>query len=301
MNWLSRLKYSPFVTQLVVTRHCNLSCAYCNEYSNQAHPLPLKTLIKRANKLKSLGAYSITLTGGEPLTHPEIFELIRCCRYDLKFFRTTLISNGFLLTTDNIEKLNVAGLQDLQISVDGIYSNEQTKKSLSLLRKNLHHLKKLARFNVIVSSVVGACPPYEAVAVTKYTKRLGFRPRVLLIHDEDGQITLDREQMLAYNQIKDILPKHLYELSNYRDHLIKKGSAPFKCRAGSRYLYVDEDGKVRWCSQKKNLFEKDLMEYTHHDLRREFYSYKNCHTKCTLGCVRSASFFDEWRRQDFAR
>jgi len=257
--------------------------------------------MERARKLKELGAYSITLTGGEPLTHPDLFALIRFCRFQLKFFRTTLISNGFLLTPQIIESLNASGLQDLQISIDGIYATAQTKKTLSSLRSKLHELKNLARFNVIVSSVVGACPSHEAVAVTKYTKRLGFRPRVLLIHDEKGQIKLDQEQTLAYDQIKEILPHHLYEASNYRDRLIKNGSAPFKCRAGSRYLYVDELGFVRWCSQKKDSFKKDLREYTLKDLQREFHSYKNCHAKCTLGCVRSASFFDEWRSQKTSR
>jgi hypothetical protein len=82
--------------------------------------------------------------------------------------------------------------------------------------------------------------------------------------------------------------------------MIREGTAPFKCRAGSRYLYVDEDGMVSWCSQTRDFFRKDLMEYGFEDLKREFYSYKSCQDKCTLGCVRAASSVDGWRRQNFA-
>ncbi len=297
MNLLSRLKYAPFVTQLVVTRCCNLSCAYCNEFDSNAQAIDVDTLKARAQKLKKLGAFSITLTGGEPLTHPSIFELIKYCRHTLKFLRTTMISNGYLLTPAIIQQLNECGLQDLQISIDGVHANDTTKKSLASLKKKLDELKQHARFNVIVSAVIGACPSDESLSVAQYAKKIGFRPRVLLIHNHNGQIQLNKEQAHVYQRIKKLTPRHLYELSDYRERLITKGEAPFKCRAGSRYLYVDEQGLVRWCSQQRDLFERDLLDYTPEDLKREFYSYKKCHAKCTLGCVRSASFFDAWRRQ----
>jgi MoaA/NifB/PqqE/SkfB family radical SAM enzyme len=90
-----RIRFSPWFTQLVITRRCNLSCTYCNEFDKVSDPVPLATLKTRAEKLKSLGAYSINLTGGEPTMHPDLVELIRFCRYDLKFLRTSMISNGF--------------------------------------------------------------------------------------------------------------------------------------------------------------------------------------------------------------
>ena len=39
-------------------------------------------------------------------------------------------------------------------------------------------------------------------------------------------------------------------------------SAPFKCRAGSRYLYIDEFGNVNWCSQTRTVWSKPLANYT---------------------------------------
>jgi MoaA/NifB/PqqE/SkfB family radical SAM enzyme len=298
LNLLQRIRYSPWFSQLVVIRKCNLSCAYCNEFDKTSDPVPLDLLKARAKKLKKLGSFSINLTGGEPTMHPDLPELIRYCRYELKFLKTTMISNGFYLKKELIETLNESGLQDMQISIDGVKPNDVTVKVLDSLRKRLGYLKDYAKFNVVVSGVIGSCPPQETFEVIQYAKNMGFKPRVLLIHDHDGQVKLSAEELSVYEKIKKLIPKSFPEFSDYRDTMIQEGSAPFKCRAGSRYLYVDENGVVSWCSQTRNVFRKNLMDYSYADLKREFYSYKSCQDKCTLGCVRAASSVDEWRRQD---
>lgn len=298
MNLIQRIKYAPFFTQLVVIRKCNLSCTYCNEFDKTSEPVFLETLKQRAAKLKALGAFAICLTGGEPTMHPDFLELIRYCRHDLKFLRTSIITNGYYLTPELIQKLNDAGLQDMQISIDGVKPNDVTVKVLDALRKRLKFLQEHAKFNVIVSGVVGACPPEESFEVIQFAKNMGFRPRVLLIHDHDGQVKLSDEELRVYKRIKKMIPKNFREISDYRDQIIHEGSAPFKCRAGSRYLYVDENGIVSWCSQTRHVFRKDLMAYTFQDLREQFYSHKTCQDKCTLGCVRSSSAYDNWRGQN---
>ncbi len=298
VNFWQRVRYSPWFTQLVIIRKCNLSCTYCNEFDRTSEPVSFDLLKARATKLKSLGAYSINLTGGEPTLHPDLPNLISFCRNQLKFLKTSMISNGFLLKPPLIEKLNEAGLQDMQISIDGVQPNEMTIKVLDKLKKRLADLKKYARFNVVVSGVVGSCPPEESYEVIRYAKEMGFKPRVLLIHDHDGQVRLSAAERSAYDRIKKLIPRSFPEFSDYRHRMIKSGEAPFKCRAGSRYLYVDEYGKVAWCSQTRGYFSKDLMEYSYEDLRREFYTYKSCQDKCTLGCVRASSSVDGWRAQD---
>lgn len=297
MNVIQRLRYAPFFTQLVVIRRCNLSCTYCNEFDKTSSPIPLHTLKERAKKIKELGAFSICLTGGEPTMHPHLTDLICYCRSELGFFKTSLITNGYYLTPKMIKDLNEAGLQDLQISIDGVKPNKTTVKVLDCLKKRLQYLKDHAEFEVVVSGVIGACPPQESFQVIQYAKDMGFRPRVLLVHDGDGQVRLSNEELKVYASIKKMISRHLYEFSDYRYRMITNGRAPFKCRAGSRYLYVDEFGKVNWCSQTRAFFSKDLMDYTFYDLKEQFYSYKSCQDCCTLGCVRSSSAFDQWRGQ----
>lgn len=293
-----RLSYSPWFSQLVVVRRCNLSCTYCNEFDNSSEAIDSSLLKKRLKKLKKLGTFAINLTGGEPTLHPDLPHLIAYCRQDLKFLKTSMITNGFFLEPELIKELNEAGLQDMQISIDGVNPNKTTVKVLKSLHKRLEYLQEHARFNVVVSGVVGSCPPQESVDVIKTAKTMGFKPRVLLIHDQGGQIHLNDEELKAYQEIKKMIPRSFPEFTSYQDKMLESGSAPFKCRGGSRYLYVDEFGKVSWCSQTRHVFSKPLMDYTEQDLKREFYSYKSCQDQCTLGCVRSASSMDLWRRQE---
>ena len=293
---LFRLGYSPFLAQMVIIRRCNLSCGYCSEYDKTSAPIDREVLEQRLQKLKSLGTFGISLTGGEPTLHPDLPSLIRKCR-ELRFLRTGMISNGILLRPELIEELNKAGLQEMQISIDGVNPNETTQKVLANLKKRLEWLRDYARFNVTVSGVIGACPPDEAEEVVTLAAKMGFRPRVLLVHDDEGQLKLRPDEVKVFEKIVKMLPKSWMELSDYRNQLVRNGSAPFKCRAGSRYLYVDEFGRVNWCSQTRNVWSKPLMDYTIEDLREQFFTPKTCNATCTLGCARSASQLDNWRSQ----
>ena len=292
----SRLRYSPFLAQLVIIRRCNLACSYCSEYDKVSDPIPAEILEKRLRKLKSLGTFGVSLTGGEPTLHSQLPDLIRKCR-KLGFFRTGMISNGFLLRPELIKSLNEAGLQEMQISIDGVQANDTTQKVLANLEKRLRWLREYARFRVIVSGVLGACPSEEAEEVIAFAKQMGFVQRVLLLHDSNGQLKHSNGEAKAFEKIVRQLPKTVVDFSNYRKRLLRDGSAPFKCRAGSRYLYVDEHGKVSWCSQTRNVWSKSLMDYSYSDLREQFYQYKPCHATCTLGCARSTSQLDNWRAQ----
>ncbi len=297
LKWLQRIRFAPFFTQLVVTRRCNLHCGYCNEYDANSQPVPTELLQQRLDYLKALGAFSVCLTGGEPTLHPDLPALIHHARHSAKFFRTAMITNGTYLTQELVERLNDAGLQEMQISIDGVERNDVTVKVLDTLRGRLQILRDHARFHVVVSGVLGACPPHEAYEVIAYAKQMGFRPRVLVVHDAAGQGRLADDDAKAFTRIQKMIGRHPFELSAYRHRLITTGAAPFKCRAGSRYLYVDEHGMVAWCSQTRHVWQKPLSEYTPDDLREQFFTPKTCHAGCTLGCVRSSSALDEWRGQ----
>lgn len=121
---------------MVVIRRCNLSCGYCSEYDKTSEPVPVELLEARLRKLKELGTFGICLTGGEPTMHPDIARVISTSR-KLRFYRTSMITNGFFLQPKLIETLNNAGLQRVQLSIDGVEGNETTQKVLNNLKKRL--------------------------------------------------------------------------------------------------------------------------------------------------------------------
>jgi MoaA/NifB/PqqE/SkfB family radical SAM enzyme len=293
---LKRLLYSPFLAQLVVTRRCNLDCGYCNEYDQVSDPVPFQALARRIAKLAELGTLDLELTGGEPMMHPDIFELVALAART-RFHSVMMISNAYLLNEEKVKRLNDAGLTHLQVSVDGVEPTDTTVKVLRPMRKKLEALARSARFKVTLSGVVGSAPPGEVLEVVAFARKHGFRPRVLLLHDHDGQLKLSAEQLAEYRQVRAAIGLRFGEARDYRLRLIQEGSAPFRCRAGSRYLYIDEHGIVRWCSQQREHFGVPLEDYGHDELRRQFRTRKDCSPGCTVGCARTASWIDEWRPQ----
>ncbi len=66
----------PILAHIIPIRRCNLSCAYCNEYDEVSKPVPLSVMLERIDRLAHLGTTIVTLSGGEPLLHPELDEII---------------------------------------------------------------------------------------------------------------------------------------------------------------------------------------------------------------------------------
>src|ERR1700733_7022302 len=116
------------MAQIVPMRFCNLSCAYCNEYDKVSKPVPLEEMVRRIDHLAALGSSIITISGGEPLTHPELDGIIARIRHHGRV--AGMITNGYLLMQERIERLNRAGLDHMQISIDNIEPDEISKKSL---------------------------------------------------------------------------------------------------------------------------------------------------------------------------
>ncbi len=291
-------RYNPLLAQVVVTRRCNLSCGYCNEYDNFSAPVPLEKLVAWVDRLAALKTAAITFTGGEPLLHPELDHIIRAARKHRMI--VTMISNGFRLTRDWIERLNGAGLQGMQISIDNLKPDDVSMKSLASVQGKLALLSEHARFKVNVNSVLGITNErtQDVVTVARAAAEYGFQHSVGVLHDDTGTLKpLSSEQMRAYQEVTKISPSVVHNLNYwlFQKQLMHGRANNWKCRAGARYLYVAEDGKVHWCSQQRGVPGIPLLEYTQEDIRREFHTEKSCSPTCTLSCVHQMSMFDRYR------
>ena len=291
-------KRHPIEAQIIPIRRCNLSCTYCNEFDSVSEPVPLGEMIRRVDRLAALGTATITISGGEPLLHPELDEIIR--RIRSHGMLAGLITNGYRLTEKRIKELNQAGLDHLQISIDNVEPDDVSKKSLRVLDKKLRLLAEHAEFDVNVNSVVGSSisSPEDALAVTQRARELGLSTTVGLIHNGAGELQpLSDRQQNVYQQIDRLKkPFHLSALYNrFHKNLAQGLPNQWRCRAGSRYLYVCEDGLVHYCSQQRGYPGIPLENYTQADLDREYNTVKSCAPYCTISCVQRGSMIDEVR------
>lgn len=288
----------PIVAHIVPVRRCNLSCTYCNEYDDFSKPVPTEVMLRRVDRLAELGTSVITISGGEPLLHPDLDQIIRRIRD--RGCIATLITNGYLLTGDRIQQLNRAGLDHLQISIDNVRPDEVSMKSLKVLDRKLEWLAEHAEFKVNINSVIGTSEnPEDATVVARRAKELGFATTAGIVHDHSGQLRPlgDRERKV-YQQIVEIGGKSFSTFAYYnqfQNNLIEGNPNDWQCRAGSRYLYICENGLVHYCSQQRGTPGIPLDEYDAEDIEREFHSVKPCAPFCTISCVHQVSMIDQFR------
>jgi MoaA/NifB/PqqE/SkfB family radical SAM enzyme len=290
----------PINAHLIPVRRCNLSCTYCNEFDDYSKPVPTPEILSRVDRLAFLGTGIVTLSGGEPLLHPELDDIIRRIRRHGMI--ATLITNGYLLSRDRIKQLNQAGLDHLQISIDNVIPDQVSKKSLKVLDQKLQWLAQYAEFDVTINAVVGAGirNPVDALVIARRAKALGFSITVGIIHDHHGQLVpLDTQQQQILEEIVR-LGKSTFDFASYnrfQKNLANGQANDWQCRAGARYLYVCENGLVHWCSQQRGHPGVRLEGYGHEDLGREYHRVKECAPFCTVGCVHRVAQLDELRER----
>src|SRR5579872_5713858 len=265
------------MAQIVPMRRCNLSCAYCNEYDDVSRPVPLDEMLRRIDHLARLGTSIVTISGGEPLLHPELDAIIARIRHHGKM--AGMITNGYLLMPERIQRLNRAGLDHMQISIDNVNPDEVSKKSLKVLDRKLEFLAEHADFHVNINSVVGGGirHPKDALAVGSRALALGFTSTIGIIHDGDGQLQpLAAEEREVYLAMRSMEKSSYARINGFQDNIAHGKENLWRCRAGSRYLYVCEDGLVHYCSQQRGYPGKPLLNYTVEDIRREYRTVKGC-------------------------
>jgi MoaA/NifB/PqqE/SkfB family radical SAM enzyme len=284
------------LAHIIPTRRCNLACGYCNEYDDFSPPILTEEMIRRIDRLAYLKTAIVTISGGEPLLHPEIEKLIQRIRHHGMI--AGIITNGYLLTPNKIKALNEAGLEHLQISIDNIQPDEVSMKSLKVLDKKLEYLAEYADFAVNINSVIGGGikSPEDAVTITNRALGLGFASSLGIIHDGSGAMKpLNRREEAVYREIKQNGQQSYNRFNWFQDNLARGLPNEWQCRAGARYLYICEDGLVHYCSQQRGYPGIPLENYNFADIEREYFTKKACAPHCTVGCVQRISVIDNWR------
>ena len=286
----------PVLVHIIPNRRCNLACTYCNEFDDFSKPVALEEIQKRLDILAAMGTSVITISGGEPLLHPDLPKIISHIRR--RGMIAGMITNGFLLDQKQIEKLNDAGLEHLQISIDNAVPDDVSLKSLKTLDVRLQWLAQYAVFQVNINSVLGSGVknPEDALAIAHRAVELGFASTVGIIHDHNGQLKpLGLRETEIFEEIMTLGKRSFSRFNDFQHSVARGREHKWRCRSGSRYLYVCEDGLVHWCSQQRGYPGIPLTEYTTEMRRREYFTEKYCAPRCTVSCVQQVAMLDNWR------
>jgi MoaA/NifB/PqqE/SkfB family radical SAM enzyme len=116
------LARTPHVATIAVTYNCQCACAHCSavdyqrETASNGHALKFHELKRAIDETLDLGTTCVILTGGEPLLHERIYDLIAAV--DKSRSVCTVFTNGESLREHAVARLKAAGLYGAYVSLD---------------------------------------------------------------------------------------------------------------------------------------------------------------------------------------
>ncbi len=133
---------APTKIFLVLTRRCNIHCIHCSNNSgkNIKETLDYQKIEGLLKQFYKMGIFEIGLTGGEPLCHPDFFEIVELIKtFGLPIYLNT---NG-IYGQDILERLSHSKVEVIKISVDGLEKSNDKIRGVGTFRKAYKTIKYL--------------------------------------------------------------------------------------------------------------------------------------------------------------
>lgn len=298
----SKLHPLPIWVHLWITDRCNLLCDYCYVVDNKS-PNPetdeVKSWIAHAD---NLGSAIVAFMGGEPTLRKDLPEIVASA--DERSMITYATTNGTLLTYQRLEDLARAGLDVLELSLDGYDSVDGSKKSLNGDESLIEMLEQARReygLRFKIHQVLAPLTLEETPKLLELSKRRGVPISFGLVYDhsqngnhqnsDELRKTLELVLQNRNNGTPIINPAQYF-----RDGIASFGSpVRIDCDVGLYMIQVATDGSVYVCSKlttkKPTKFLEIDKEYFRQDQHGNRQLLEQCADKCFSACAYSTSFF----------
>ena len=254
-----------------LTDKCNLRCTYCMpeegvDWISKAKHLTIEELSRVITILCNEGIEEVRLTGGEPLLHPDVVEIVKMINLIPTKPEVSMTTNATRLEA-LADDLKATGLKRLNISLDTL--NPDTFKELARrdgFEETMIGIKSAqkAGFELIkINSVLmRGINDHEAVQLLDWALANNFELRFIEQMPLDAQHAWDKNLMITQEEIMSALtekyqltpienrgsdPAELFSIAgtNSKVGIIASVTAPF-CTKCDR-LRLTSDGQLRNC------------------------------------------------------
>jgi MoaA/NifB/PqqE/SkfB family radical SAM enzyme len=273
--------FYPKRIQIEVTNRCNLDCSMCprSQFDLDEKDIDLNIFGLILEKLRP--GSEIILTGwGEPLLHPDIFQMISLCKK--RGCSASLTTNGTLLSEDNSFRLIESGIDSVAISVDTfsrIPDSDMRHRFLSI-KDNIRNLilakGKSRKPKIILQPTLHKGKEEDVIGIIKESKLLGVDKiniarldrrfnRNLLFYQDSEELAVARRINKLSSQLKikvDMVP---FLKSGFFRGIFLLGIFKRICRLIRScpkvydYLYITVEGKVTPCCGIPRYIVGDLL------------------------------------------
>lgn len=265
-NYVKQMKTIPPPSYVLwdCTRRCNLRCEHCGAtkkiYDRELSSEEIKTVI---SDLKEMGTQMFSVTGGEPFMRNDLIDILAFAH--LQDMKTGIATNGFFIDKAMIQNIDEAGVDSIQISLDGLekmhnairgnsQSYQRAIQALQLLqdidlsvlsiattltKRNFSELEKLWRLIIDFQIKIWR------ISIVMPIGRAESKERFLLDASELQHLFMFIEE---HDKPVDIrIAENLPYLAQYEESI---RSEPFFCPVGITACCIGVDGNIRGCPEQ---------------------------------------------------
>lgn len=145
---------------LHLTNQCNLHCPHCYMESGKGYDNELSTeeIKELCRNFKSIGGTDVSLTGGEPTTRSDFFDIVE---YISELgMKVSVFTNGFFWNEEKVNRFAKWNIEGVQISIDGFdESSNATVRGKGVFDRALNAVDLFVKKHIYVKIAITA--PYE--------------------------------------------------------------------------------------------------------------------------------------------
>ncbi len=266
-----------FTLQWHITHRCNLRCTHCyqDDYTAFESREALVRVLDQFELLLRAHAFRgyLNVTGGEPLTHPDLFWLLQEARR--RGITTAVLTNGTLIGKREAFLLKSCGVDYVQVSLDGMEKTHDAIRGKGSFSRAAEGICALRRENIFVTvSFTAQRQNYrELPRVARFCRDIDANKlwfdRVVIPADEDRRrLSLTKKDFIKLSRTAAALNrKQMVSCARALQFLPCKEKQIYRCTAGNRLLTVLADGTVMACRRLPitagNVNETDLLRLYH--------------------------------------
>lgn len=288
--------------QIEITSTCNERCIHCYILHEQkCHFLPFSDIKNLFSQLSDIGCLSITLSGGEVFTHPDILKILELLqKYD---FSISILSNLTLLTDEAIELLKKIDIDTIHVSVYSLKpeTHDFITKLDGSLQKTLTNIEKCLKNDIPIKI---SCPTMKA-NYKDFEKLLiwGNSNNIQVLTDYNIMARSDNstdnlEQRLSEEEAAVVINAIIKNDKSYQKLIMQKCETPIEididasiCHVGRDKICISSTGNFYPCPGWHEMIVGNIKDDTlqsvwkNSDKLNWLRSLKRAEISKCLGCV----------------
>ena len=269
---------NEFILQFHISDQCNLRCKHCYQENYNSKQLKYEEIIKILDQYKEFLIEKnikghINLTGGEPLSNPNFFEILNYINKE--YYSFAILTNGTLITDKIAEKISKYKPQYVQISIDGDKKTHEKIRGKGTLEKAIQGVQNLNKYGV-----------YTSISFTAHKKNYKTFKKVVSIAKKAKANKVWTDRLIPIGGAKELVKISLNPKENKKFfktvyklmiktketqvtmsralQFLQTGEIPYKCTAGTKLLTVMENGDLVPCRRMPivlgNVLKENLLE-----------------------------------------